>query len=107
MPRNHCAACPGIGVRLIPVSLVALPRILHFNYKTNIARSPQEKYVQVEMREGTETIPMYIYGQLQPGNRIEGPALIVSTDTTIFVNHRDIITVDKYQNLLIDIDKSD
>ena len=70
-------------------------------------KPPIGNNVQVEMREGTETIPMYIYGQLMPGNRFEGPALIVSTDTTIFVNHRDIITVDKYLNLLIDIHKSD
>ena len=70
-------------------------------------KPPIGNNIQVEMREGTETIPMYIYGQLLPGNRFEGPALIVSTDTTIFVNHRDIITVDKYLNLLIDIHKSD
>jgi N-methylhydantoinase A len=68
---------------------------------------PLARYVQVEMREGPEYIPMYTYDQLLPGIRIEGPAMILSTDTTIFTNKHDKTYVDKFLNLLIDINRSD
>ena len=61
------------------------------------------KYVKVEIEEGLENIPLYDYRDLRPLNRLEGPALVVSADTTIFITRKDIIHVDKYQNLLIDI----
>jgi N-methylhydantoinase A/oxoprolinase/acetone carboxylase beta subunit len=32
-----------------------------------------------------------------------GPAIIVSDDTTILINKNDVIHVDKYQNLLLDV----
>jgi N-methylhydantoinase A len=63
--------------------------------------------IPVVMKEGIEFIPLYIYEQLSSGTSFEGPALIVSTDTTILVNHMDRITVDAQQNLLIDIYLSD
>jgi hypothetical protein len=40
-------------------------------------------------------------------NGLEGPALIVSKDTTIIIDYKDIITIDEYQNLLIDIYQTD
>lgn len=60
-------------------------------------------FIQAKTLEGTETIPLFNYDQLLPGTKFVGPALIVSEDTTILVNNRDIVNVDKYQNLLIDI----
>jgi N-methylhydantoinase A/oxoprolinase/acetone carboxylase beta subunit len=55
------------------------------------------------MKAGTESIPMYNYEELLPGMRFMGPALIVSADTTILLNNMDCISVDNYQNILIDI----
>jgi N-methylhydantoinase A len=72
------------------------------NNKPQIKRS-----VSVLMRDLPDTIPLYIYDQLTPGMRLEGPALIVSTDTTILVDYKDIINIDEYQNLLIDVYQSD
>ena len=55
------------------------------------------------MNQGAISIPLYKYDHLVPGNKIEGPALIISSDTTILIYPNDIVNVDKYQNLLIDI----
>jgi N-methylhydantoinase A len=63
--------------------------------------------IPVEMRDGIEYIPMYIYEQLSAGTRFDGPALILSADTTILVNHMDHITVDVQHNLLIDVNLAD
>lgn len=65
--------------------------------------SPFVGYTRVVMKDGRASIPMYIYDHLQPDTIIDGPALIVSSDTTILVDKKDSVSVDKYQNLLIDI----
>jgi N-methylhydantoinase A len=94
-----------IRVRAIgKVTPICLPHVIRESENKKLLL---EKYVQILMRTGTETIPLYNYDTLLSGTIIEGPALIVSTDTTIFVNQGDMITIDEYQNLLIDIHESD
>jgi len=63
----------------------------------------QIEYKQVEMSEGPSLIPMFNYEHLIPGTILQGPALIVSSDTTILINKNDVVNVDNYQNLLIDV----
>jgi N-methylhydantoinase A len=48
-------------------------------------------------------LPLYRGESLLPGNRIPGPALIVRSDTTIFLPPGDLATVDPFLNLLIAI----
>jgi N-methylhydantoinase A len=61
------------------------------------------KRIKVELSNGSDTIPMYLFDQLYPGMAFEGPALIVASDTTILVDHRDKISVDEFKNLQIEI----
>jgi N-methylhydantoinase A len=63
----------------------------------------QIEYKQVEMSEGPSLIPLFNYEHLIPGKILQGPALIVSSDTTILINKNDVVNVDNYQNLLIDV----
>jgi N-methylhydantoinase A len=63
----------------------------------------QIEYKQVEMSEGPSLIPLFNYEHLIPGTILQGPALIVSSDTTILINKNDVVNVDNYQNLLIDV----
>jgi N-methylhydantoinase A len=64
--------------------------------------APME-YRQVEMSEGSSILAVFDYDQLAPGTKFVGPALIVSSDTTILINRNDVVNVDNYQNLLIDV----
>ncbi len=48
-----------------------------------------------------EKAPVYQAEKLQPGNRIEGPALIVSYGTTIPLHANQRLEVDPYQNYVI------
>ncbi len=65
------------------------------------------RFIPVQLNGSKKSIPLYDFDHLIPGMQITGPALIVSTDTTILANECDVIHVDKYLNLLIDINPSD
>jgi N-methylhydantoinase A len=63
------------------------------------------KYIDVFIKDVPEKIPLFIYDQLLPGTIIEGPALIAATDTTVIISPSDVISVDRNQNLSIDVNK--
>jgi N-methylhydantoinase A len=86
------------------ISPVFLPQI---SKASDNSKPSPERSIRIETREGPDTIPIYKYDQLSPGMKLQGPALIISNDTTILINQSDLVTVDKYQNLLIDINISE
>jgi N-methylhydantoinase A len=47
--------------------------------------------------------PTYDRGRLKAGNRIEGPALIEEHASTTVVEPRDVLTVDAFGNLHIEV----
>jgi len=47
--------------------------------------------------------PLFEHGNLRPGHRFAGPAVVVSEDTTVWLGAADRAAVDKYGNLLIDV----
>lgn len=51
-----------------------------------------------------KSAPIYQAEKLQPGNRVEGPALIVSYGTTIPLHAGQKLEVDEYQNFIITFD---
>ncbi len=61
------------------------------------------EYKHVELASGAATLPVHDYDRLLAGTRLTGPALIVSSDTTILVAPGDRVRVDGYQNLIIDV----
>jgi N-methylhydantoinase A len=58
---------------------------------------------QICLSEAASSLPVYDYNALTPGMHLAGPALIVSSDTTILINSFDEVNVDNYLNLLIDV----
>jgi N-methylhydantoinase A len=52
---------------------------------------------------GEVTAPFYQGEALRPGNRIEGPAIIVRPDTTILVNPDDHAFIDSFENMVMTI----
>ena len=50
-----------------------------------------------------QSIPCFQHGNLEPGNIIQGPAMIVSPDTTVLIAEHDCLRVDCYNNLWINI----
>jgi N-methylhydantoinase A len=48
-----------------------------------------------------EDLPFYRYELLRPGNRLDGPAVVVRSDTTLLLGPGDRATVDAYENLIV------
>jgi N-methylhydantoinase A len=49
------------------------------------------------------SVPVFNYEALVPGMQLTGPALIVSSDTTILINQNDVAFVDNCLNLIINV----
>jgi len=101
-------AHPGRPVEIVNIRVKAIGKVppIHLpqkKYPAVDSKPVEEKYASVEMNEGAISIPLYKYDHLVPGNKLEGPALIISSDTTILIYTNDIVNVDNYQNLIIDI----
>jgi N-methylhydantoinase A len=56
----------------------------------------------VWLADGRQPVPFYRGEALAPGNRIEGPAVVVRSDTTILLQATDRARVDPHSNLLIE-----
>ncbi len=82
------------------VPSISLPELA---LKLNAGEPVPLKHNPVELSEGLTSIPIYDYSKLLPGDKLIGPALIVSADTTILINHDDVLNVDQYLNLVISI----
>jgi len=52
---------------------------------------------------GPIVTPFYRAESLEPGNRIQGPAVVVRSDTTILIGTSDRAEVDEFDNLLIEV----
>ncbi len=50
---------------------------------------------------GNLRTPFYQWERLKPGNRLQGPAVIVRDDTTVLVNSDDKVWIDVYNNLVM------
>jgi len=59
--------------------------------------------VYLPERGGWTSTPVYDRRLLDPGNRIEGPAVIEQMDTTTLLLPGDIATVDEYRDLVVEV----
>ena len=57
----------------------------------------------VMLANGKTDIPFYDGDQLQPGNQIPGPAVVLRTDTTILIEAQDKAEMDATLNLIITV----
>ena len=57
----------------------------------------------VIFEEGKQKVPMYKSESLKPGNRLEGPCLVIRNDTTVLLSSGDLAVVDVYDNILVDV----
>ncbi len=60
---------------------------------------------RVVMNQGEMEIPFYRGEALMPGNILDGPAIVVRNDTTVFMGVHDQGEVDAYANLLVTVGK--
>ncbi len=51
----------------------------------------------------SNNVPLYGGARLQPGNRVNGPAIVSYPDTTVFLNLSDVAVMDPYRNLVVEV----
>ena len=97
---------PGSPIELVNIRVKAIGLSPH---PVPLSRSKGSKnpinaligYRDIMTSTRTYSIPCYQHELLEPGNMINGPALVVRSDTTIVIKSKDIIRVDSLNNLLI------
>jgi N-methylhydantoinase A len=60
---------------------------------------------EVIFSQGTLETAFYRAELLKPGNRINGPAVVVRSDTTVLIGPTDQAEVDKFENMIIGVGK--
>jgi N-methylhydantoinase A len=95
--------CEIVNLRAIGYGDVPRPRLP----EVEDGAGPDAMHAVVDEHEvyfGGQWLPTRIYdrSQLQPGNRVEGPAVITEFDSTTVVLDGYAAGVDRYLNLLID-----
>jgi len=58
---------------------------------------------KVVFSQGAREVPLYQAELLRPGNQIQGPGLVVRSDTTILIPPSDWAEIDAYNNILINL----
>lgn len=91
-----------VNLRLRAVGQLARPSLPVFAAADTTALEPFDRR-PVVLAGGLAEVPFYRGPQLKPGHRIIGPAVVVQPDTTVFFAAGDILRVDKYQNLIIEV----
>jgi N-methylhydantoinase A len=92
-----------VNLRVRAIGKVAPITLPEITVKLNYDQPVPMEHRQVEFNDGSSLLPVYDYENLMPGMNLLGPAIIVSSDTTILIYQGDVMNVDKYQNLIIDI----
>lgn len=98
---------PGVPVEIVNVRLRAIGRLAQPTLP-KVEIMPSEPPVPVEKRSvvlatGVADVPFYLGQALQPGQQLEGPAVITQPDTTVFIGSGEVLSVDAYRNLVIEV----
>src|SRR4030042_1368571 len=96
------------AIEIVNLRVKAIGKVPQISLPQYVINHIDDNFVAITRKEvvlptGVSLLPVYDYEHLLPGNSFIGPALIVSSDTTILIDNKDIVHVDKYLNLLIDI----
>jgi N-methylhydantoinase A len=92
-----------VNLRVRAIGKVVPIRLPQVSINYSINKPALLAHRQVFLSEIASLLPVYDYDALRPGTQLTGPALIISSDTTILIDQYDALNVDSYLNLLIDI----
>ncbi len=92
-----------VNLRVRAIGKVPKIKIPHVNSPLSTDKPTPIGRRQVFLFRTATSLPIYDYDSLIPGMILNGPVLIVSPDTTILISGNDVVNVDHYLNLLIDV----
>jgi N-methylhydantoinase A len=92
-----------VNLRLRAVGAVTPPPLPRTEAGPPDPSQALEGHRPVVMGSGLAQVPFFLGERLAPGHVVPGPAVIVQSDTTIFLGQGDEMTVDERHNLLIEV----
>jgi N-methylhydantoinase A len=92
-----------VNLRLRAVGNVSSPQIAPHPIGDSEAGGAFIELRNVTFPTGDSDIPFYRGENLQPGNQIQGPAIVMRNDTTILIGKQDRASVDPFLNLILGI----
>ena len=108
--RVYGYAHPEAAVEIVNLRLRAVGKITPPPLLARPLHPPQPGHARIDTRpvvfaEGVHQVPMYRAESLLPGNHLQGPALVVRSDTTLLLGLTDTARVDSFDNILIQVGK--
>jgi len=95
-----------VNLRVRATGIVSPPKLTMKDLDDSDPGIAQINFREVVFPKGVNKIPCYRAELLNPGNIIEGPAIVLRKDTTILIGRGDITMVDTYGNLIINVRKN-
>ncbi|MGB0909794.1 MAG: hydantoinase/oxoprolinase family protein [Nitrospirales bacterium] len=92
-----------VNVRVRAIGMVVPPVLPSYQGKISDVSGAIWCRRPVVLQGQVQDIPHYRGSFLHAGHEIEGPAIIVQEDTTIYLGEADSATLDQYHNLVIDV----
>ena len=105
--QRHQSSLEIVNIRVKATGIVITPNLKR---KKPGKPDPSPAYIshrKVVFPSITEKIPFYHGEKLEPGNVINGPAVVIRKDTTILLESGDLGKVDRYDNIIIDVHEVD
>jgi N-methylhydantoinase A len=101
---------PESAVEIVNLRLRAVGKITPPPLVAKSMHTSQPEHALIDIRPvifaaGLYKVPLYRAESLLPGNRLEGPALVVRSDTTLLLGLTDTASVDAFDNILIQVGK--
>ncbi len=99
---------PDVPIELVNIRVKAIGHTYHPIPSTHPKgrKNPNNAFLfhkDILSKNQKKTIPCYQHEALEPGNIIQGPALIIRPDTTVLIDEYDSIEVDIMNNLWVNI----
>ncbi|MCB0166762.1 MAG: hydantoinase/oxoprolinase family protein, partial [Anaerolineae bacterium] len=91
-----------VNVRLRAIGTLAQPLLPKIEIMLSEPPIPFEKR-SVVLAVGVADVPFYFGNDLKPGQQLSGPAVIIQPDTTVFIGPDEVLSIDAYRNLVIEV----
>ena len=94
-----------VSGRLVATGLMSVPKLQDVKISKTSNKSVPFKHdtceIYFEEENSFVETPIYLREDLSPGTKLDGPLIIVQTDTTVLVHPAQSLRVDRYANLII------
>ena len=92
-----------VNLRLVATGRVDAPKLRKAEVADGVAQAAERRPVYFEEAGGFLDCPIYERAALGRDSRIDGPAIIEQLDSTTVIHPRQLLTVDAWGNLIIDV----